>query len=91
MNSCASSLDFNNGAISKQILDAAGFQIQNEAKKNHPLGIQFNDVAVTSSGNLKNCKRLYHITCPSYDKNSPVSSENVNMYWRKNMTLYSKL
>jgi hypothetical protein len=34
---------------------------------------------------------LYHITCPSYDKNSPVSSENVNMYWRKNMTLYSKL
>ena len=77
MNSCASSLDFQNGAISKQILDAAGLQIQNEAKRNYPLGLQYNDIAITSPGNLKNCKRFYHVTCPSYNKNSQAFCEDV--------------
>jgi O-acetyl-ADP-ribose deacetylase (regulator of RNase III) len=33
----------------------------------YPTGITPNDVAITSAGNMTNCRKLFHIVCPKYD------------------------
>ena len=58
------------GFISRTILQQAGQIIQKECYINYPNGIQiqnFNSgIAITSSGDLKNFKNIFHLTIPPF-------------------------
>jgi O-acetyl-ADP-ribose deacetylase (regulator of RNase III) len=68
VNSCPNSLKFDSGgALSLKILEAAGLSVDIEANLKYPNGITSNDVAITSAGKMKNCKKLFHIVCLKYE------------------------
>ena len=62
----------NDGFISRMILQQAGKIIQRECYLNYPDGIQIQNfscgIAVTSAGNLKNVKNIFHLTMPPFSK-----------------------
>ena len=79
VNSCPSSLEFNAGTLSKYILESAGIQLQREALLKYPKGINHDEIAVTSACQMKNCIKLYHVTCPRYDKNAGLACSLVRI------------
>ncbi len=69
VNTTSSDLTLTNGTVSKQLLEKAGIQIQNELKQNYPNGLsqQQSLIAVSSSGNLKHLKYIFHISLPGWN------------------------
>ena len=66
MNSTQPNLDLNCGALSKAILKAAGFGIQDECNFKYPNGITVTDVAITSGGDLEYVDNIFHVTSNDY-------------------------
>ncbi|KAL0994160.1 hypothetical protein UPYG_G00118530 [Umbra pygmaea] len=67
VNTISEDLDLSKGAVSKAILEAAGSQIQTEARKEAHAGmLAFGDVVVTDGYNL-HCLKVIHTVCPSWD------------------------
>ena len=66
VNTTTPTLELECGLLSKIILAKAGPSIQTECKQNYPNGIATNQVAVTSSGNLRNMRKIFHVTCQDY-------------------------
>lgn len=62
------------GFVSKSVLDAAGSELSNECKKMYPNGIEYCEVAVTPSFQLKQCKKIYHGGIPFFNKSLKVST-----------------
>lgn len=61
------------GVISRLILQRGGQIIQKECLVNYPNGIPIQDfmnngIAVTSAGNLKNFKNVFHLTMSPFSK-----------------------
>jgi len=57
------------GVFAQQLLDRAGHFIQTELEFNYPKGVEWHQVAVTSSGNMastSNVKSIFHAVCPSF-------------------------
>ena len=73
VNSTNSSLDLKNGILSKTLLKLGGQTIQDELNLAYPNGIKFNEIkteiAVSSVGNLKNKKKIFHTVLPHWDTN----------------------
>lgn len=61
LNSTTGQLELNSGYVSQLILKSAGQEIQAECKQNYPNGIDAKTIAVTSSGMMKNIKRIFHM------------------------------
>ncbi|XP_062586748.1 protein mono-ADP-ribosyltransferase PARP14-like, partial [Saccostrea cucullata] len=69
VNSVGKNLNLDSGTLSKAITTAAGQQVRDECRRNHPSGVTEGDVVVTSAGNLK-CKKICHACVPSHKKSS---------------------
>ena len=76
VNSVASNLDLNNGAISSAIYETAGPTIQQELTKNYPNGIKGGQL-VSSSGGKMAWKKIYHSHLCNWD-NGKGKAEMVN-------------
>lgn len=72
----------NHGYVSKSILDAAGIELSRECRKKYPQGIEYCEVAVTPSFQLKQCKRIYHGGIPYFKESLEVSTERLCMFIR---------
>ena len=69
MNPTNKDLILDEGVISRKILQEAGDMLQIECFANYPNGIpiQLNcGIAVTSAGELKNFKNIFHLTMPPF-------------------------
>ena len=66
VNPTSSKLTLNWGSLSKNVLSSAGLGIQAECTLKYPNGIDSDQVAITSAGNLTRIKSLFHITCPPF-------------------------
>ena len=73
MNTTKPTLDLECGLLSKIVLAKAGQLIQTECKQNYPNGIDTNQVAVTSSGQLRHLKNIFHVTCQDYSGDDEAS------------------
>ena len=62
VNSTSASLNLNWGSLSKLLNGTAGPVVQNECSLRYPNGINFDQIAVTSSGNIKDAKFIFHVT-----------------------------
>ncbi|KAK3610479.1 hypothetical protein CHS0354_016669 [Potamilus streckersoni] len=71
VNTVAKDLSLKNGNVSKAILRAAGQELQDELKKDHPDGIKSMEIAVTPSYQLKKngCHCIYHLALEEHDSN----------------------
>lgn len=67
VNTTNSRLSLNTGVLSKAILKAAGDSILNECKLAYPNGIQANQVASTSAGNIQGVTCLFHVPLPYFE------------------------
>lgn len=65
------------GRVSKSILDAAGSELSTECRNKYPRGIEYCEVAVTPSFQLKQCKKIYHGGIPFFNKSLTVSTESL--------------
>ena len=61
VNSVSASLDLQKGFVSKELVKKAGVTIQKECHDQHKEGINIGNITVTSAGNLKNHKNIYHV------------------------------
>ena len=61
VNSVSASLDLQKGFVSKELVKKAGNTIQKECNDQHEEGIDIGCIAVTSAGNLKNHKKIFHV------------------------------
>ncbi|XP_046571283.1 uncharacterized protein LOC124279498 isoform X2 [Haliotis rubra] len=52
--------------VSMSLMAAAGSDVQEAIRRIYPDGIEYGDLAVTSSGNLDTCKKIYHGCLPFY-------------------------
>ncbi|XP_052712257.1 protein mono-ADP-ribosyltransferase PARP15-like [Crassostrea angulata] len=68
VNSVNKTLDLGKGSLSKAIATAAGSEVAEECRRDHPSGVSEGNVVVTSAGNLK-CKKICHACVPSYNQN----------------------
>ena len=84
MNSTSNSLDLKNGGVSKSLLAAGGNSLQDECRKNYPMGIQPGQIARTGGGNLK-CKCVFHTCLPNWSADQ--ISEQVSCKLRLMMIL----
>ena len=74
VNSTNSNLNLSNGLVSASILKAAGDSIQTELKTSYPKGLtETANLAVSSAGNLKNKKHIFHCFLPGW------SAQNVKI------------
>lgn len=71
------------GYVSKSILDAAGIELSRECRKKYPQGIEYCEVAVTSSFELKECEKIYHGGIPYFKESLEVSTEWFTLYGYK--------
>ncbi|XP_014787692.2 protein mono-ADP-ribosyltransferase PARP14, partial [Octopus bimaculoides] len=69
INTTNKNLQLNNGSISKFILKAAGSEMQVECNQKYPQGISTSEIAITEGYKL-NCKKVFHLTLPSWDEDS---------------------
>ncbi len=68
VNTTRSNLELNNGSVSKLILQKAGQNIQDELTENYKKGLSENRlVAVSSGGNIKSLKNIFHIALSDYE------------------------
>ena len=74
VNSTSKNLELNNGQLSRAIFNAAGEQIQNELTKNYPDGIEYNQVAVSTNGKLKDKKFIFHCSISDWNQTNQDSS-----------------
>jgi len=56
--------------LSTSIFEVAGPDIQSQCKLHYPNGIQVNQIAVTTGGQISDVKFIYHLTCPNYSTDS---------------------
>ncbi|XP_052771969.1 protein mono-ADP-ribosyltransferase PARP14-like [Mya arenaria] len=70
VNSTNKYLDMRVGRVSRQLLAAAGQDVQDECAKNYTEGISYGQVAVTTAGQLRTCKVIFHGMLPSWDGGS---------------------
>ncbi|KAF5893659.1 poly [ADP-ribose] polymerase 14-like isoform X1, partial [Clarias magur] len=66
VNTVSQELDLSSGAVSKALLNAAGPQLQTEARSHlRAIGTRLNpgDIVVTKGYNLK-CQKVFHTACP---------------------------
>ncbi len=66
------------GVFALQLLDRAGHFIQTELEFNYPKGVEWHQVAVTSSGNMastSNVKSIFHAVCPSFMQSQTMQSQ----------------
>ncbi|KAL6472150.1 hypothetical protein MHYP_G00183380, partial [Metynnis hypsauchen] len=67
VNTISEDVDLSKGAVSKALLQAAGPQLQAEARSNLAAigssNLRYGDMVVTSGYNL-NCQRVFHTVCP---------------------------
>jgi hypothetical protein len=61
VNSVCANLDLQKRFVSKELVKKAGDTIQKESYDQHKEGINIGDIAVTSAGNLKNHKKIFHV------------------------------
>ncbi len=66
VNSTNTNLTLNSGLISANILKMAGNSIQTELAQNYPQGLNNQLVAISTAGNLKNKKNIFHCCLPAY-------------------------
>lgn len=76
VNSVNKSLDLGKGSLSKAIATAAGSEVAEECRRDHPSGVSEGNVVVTSAGNLK-CKKICHACIPPYNQNDKSVSKTV--------------
>ncbi|KAI4893217.1 hypothetical protein NFI96_030863 [Prochilodus magdalenae] len=72
VNTISQSMDLSQGAVSKALLQAAGPQLQSEARSRSS-NLSYGDLVVTDGYNL-NCKKVFHTVCPFW--NSGANSED---------------
>ena len=84
----------NDGLISRTILQQAGQIIQRECYLNYPDGIQIQNfscgIAVTSAGNLKNVKNIFHLTMPPFSKIDWLDKHVKNKIFLKVFSFYNR-
>ena len=61
VNSVSANLDLQKGVVSKELVKKAGDTIQKEFYDQHKERINIGDITVTSAGNLKNHKKIFHV------------------------------
>ena len=66
VNTTNTDLNLSHGAMSSALLQAGGVMLQQECSQKAP--IRVGDVAVTSSGNIPNCRFIFHTVVPNYNK-----------------------
>ena len=66
VNSTNGKLDLKGGAVSMILAKAAGPSLQAECSKKAP--IDFGEVAITGAGNIRRCKHIIHVNCPTFDQ-----------------------
>ena len=66
-----------NGSVSALIAEKAGPSVQLECSSKYPNGIKYNEIAVTSGGNLQ-CQYIYHCALPAWSSNE-AQVEKVNI------------
>lgn len=66
VNSVNKTLDLEKGSLSKALLTAAGPEVAEECRRDHPSGVTEGNVVVTSAGKLK-CKTICHACVPPYN------------------------
>lgn len=71
------------GRVSKSISDAAGSELSTECRKKYPKGIEYCEVAVTPSFQLKQCKKIYHGGIPFFNKSLTVSTDSLTVRLRE--------
>lgn len=71
------------GRVSKSILDAAGSELSTECRNKYPQGIEYCEVAVTPSFQLKQCKKIYHGGIPFFKRSLTVSTESLAVRLRE--------
>lgn len=67
VNSVNKTLDLEKGSLSKALLAAAGSEVADECRRDHPSGVTEGNVVVTSAGQLK-CKTICHACLPPYNQ-----------------------
>jgi O-acetyl-ADP-ribose deacetylase (regulator of RNase III) len=74
VNTTSDDLNLKNGAVSKLILQKAGDVIQQDLNKNYPKGLENNasKVAISTSGNIRNLKRIFHISLKSFEATAEI-------------------
>ena len=69
VNTTSEDLNLKNGAVSKLILAQAGDKIQQELNKSYKNGLKNHSsrVAISSGGNIKNFKKIFHVSLKSFE------------------------
>lgn len=62
----SSQLNLGSGVLSKIIIQAAGDAVILEAKNKYPNGISNNSIAITSAGNIRGVKYLFHAALSNF-------------------------
>jgi hypothetical protein len=75
VSSTRNELNLASGNLSKEFYKAAGSGILAECRAKYPNGINFGQIAVTSSGRMNNCKRIYHASCSPYEQQNYTSTK----------------
>ncbi|KAI4878324.1 hypothetical protein NFI96_031569 [Prochilodus magdalenae] len=65
VNTILQNMDLSQGAVSKALLQAAGPQLQSEARSRSS-NLSYGDLVVTDGYNL-NCKKVFHTVCPFWN------------------------
>ena len=76
VNSTNTELDLTNGILSKTLLNLGGQVIQDDLKAKYPRGLAnaTSEIAISSAGNLKNKKFIFHTVLPGWSNNDSKKS-----------------
>ena len=74
VNPTGSHLNLKWGSLSKHILSSAGQIVQTECQLKYPNGIDSDQVAITSAGNISGVTSLFHVTCPAFNNSNSETS-----------------
>ncbi|KTG46693.1 hypothetical protein cypCar_00039653 [Cyprinus carpio] len=70
VNTISEDLDLSKGAISKALLQTAGYQLQSEIKRAaRSNGVNYGEVVITDGYELK-CQKVFHVVCPFWRQGS---------------------
>jgi len=67
VNSTNQQLDLRVGMTSRQLLRAAGEDIQNQCATMYPDGLSWGQVAITQAGDIASSKLIFHGMLPAWD------------------------
>ncbi|XP_056103819.1 protein mono-ADP-ribosyltransferase PARP14-like [Rhinichthys klamathensis goyatoka] len=67
VNTMSEDLDLSKGAVSKALLQTAGYQLQSEIHRAaHSNNLNYGEMVITDGYNL-NCSKVFHVVCPMWN------------------------